>query len=713
MDTEKFSRIAESLRQYRRAELKDFETEIGSKPIDELYVDALSGDAVLNSVLSSNTTFLLGRKGTGKSTVFAKAQSILRERNDIVSIYIDVKTVCDVLDTGDKLGSDLEINGISKSAYRAHLLRKSMLGSIISELLREINENCENLTFFDRWRGLKKQYDELKHSLNDLRSRVQQAKLESHEIPVLQKISRQIKVKKQEEQSSSSNGGVKVKSNLGLDNASVGGEASSSYSDFDKTLDDTEIYNEYSDVVLKSFPFSEIIEEIQTLNKEAGLLRTVVFFDDFSELNFIDQRLFVDVVLSPLNNSSNEAVKLKIAGYPGRVYYGKIDPGKTDTISLDFSDLYEASEVQEMERSASSYAERLLVTRFNAFGCNLSDYFDVNSDSAKDEAMKLMFQASFNVPRIMGHLLHTLFLDRVSKGQKITQASIRLASKKYYENTIDKYFDRLNRYALEPFENKLDRHNQSELLRCLITEAKDVRKKIVSGDIGGGYFKELTGIPPTSHFTVSPELEDVFSSLESNFLISRYKNMRDKNGNDVIVYAFFLGLCESERMAWGYPEGRPFRHYFQQRCFEYSRAVRHFLSQNQTIRCESCLACHPMELKPSLELYKWRCPECNEGTCSVVNLAEDFRDEFEKLDKSIMLEPVELEIVNVLNDEGRRMRAGEIALLIDTTHQLVGRRTSKLRDLGLVDKDEDTADGKMKSELTERCEKTYFDTAEQ
>ena len=330
MDMEKFSRIAESLRQYRRAELKDFETEIGAKPIDELYVDALPGDAVLKSVLSSNTTFLLGRKGTGKSTVFAKAQSILREKKDIVSIYIDVKTVCDVLDTGDKIGSAQETDGISKAAYRAHLLRKSMLGRIISELLREINENCENLTFFDRWRGLKKQYDELIDSLNDLRSRVQDARLESHEIPVLQKISRQIKVKKQEEQSSSSNGAAKAKANLGLDNASVGGEVNSSYSDFDKTLDDTEIYNEYSDVVLKSFPFSEIIDEIQTLNKEAGLLRTVVFFDDFSELNFIDQRLFVDVVLSPLNNSSNEAVKLKIAGYPGRVYFGKIDPGKAE-----------------------------------------------------------------------------------------------------------------------------------------------------------------------------------------------------------------------------------------------------------------------------------------------------------------------------------------------------------------------------------------------
>lgn len=709
MDLNKFSKIAESLRQYRRAELKDFEREIGSKPIDQLYVDALPGDAVLNSVLSSNTTFLLGRKGTGKSTVFAKAQSILREQKDIISVYIDVKSLCDVLDSNEFQNDELESMGISSITYRSHLLRKAMLGRIIAEMLKEVGESCDKLTLLDRWRGVTKQYEELKTSLNEIASRVKSSKLEQHEIPVLQKITNQIRSKFQQENSQKRSEAGKVAGKVTATKVELNAGVDGSVTDFDKTLDDVEIYNEYSDMVLKSFPFSEIIQEIQTLITESGLLRLVVFFDDFSELKFIDQRLFVDVVLSPLNNSSNETVKLKIAGYPGRVYYGKIDPGKSDTISLDFSDLYEASEFQEMERSASDYAARLLSIRFDAFGVNLSDYFDFKNDEAKNELMKLMFQASFNVPRIMGHLLHTLYLDRISKNLKITQGSVKLASKKYYEGTIEKYFDRMNRYALEPFENKLDRHNQHELLSCLVDEARRVRKKIVNGDIGGSYFKPLEGQPPTSHFTVSPELEEVFSSLESNFFVSRYKKMRDKNGNDVIAYALFLGLCESERMSWGYPEGRHFRHYFQQRCFEYTRAVHQFLSRNQTIKCNFCNCCHPMELKESLELYKWRCPECSEGTCEIVNLSEDFRDEVEKLDKEIMLEPIELEIVSILNEEQRRMRAGEISALIDTTHQLVGRRTSKLQDMGLIVKDRDENDGRMKSEITERCEATYFE----
>lgn len=709
MDLEKFSKISESLRQYRRAELRDFESDIGGKPIDQLYVDALPGGAVLQAVLSSNTTFLLGRKGTGKSTVFAKAQSVLRERKNVISIYIDVKSLYDVLEAANIPDEDLGGIGISNVAYRSHMLRKIMLGKVISELLKEVSENCDKLTLLERWRGAKKQYDELKKSLAEIGNRVKSARLEKHEIPVLQKITSQLRIKQQQESSSTASVDGKYGIKLKPSQVELSAEITGSLSDFDKTLEDSDMYNEYSDVVLKSFPFGEIIDEIKTLISESGLLRLVAFFDDFSELGLVDQRLFVDVVLSPLNNSSNETVKLKVAGYPGRVYYGKIDPGKADTIGIDFSDLYEASEVQEMERTASDYAHRLLSTRFSAFGETLESYFDITSSATINDHMNMMFRASFNVPRIMGHILHICYLDKISKGEKISTASIRLASRKYYENTISKYFDRLNRYALEPFENKLDRHNQQQLLNCIVDETRSVRKRIIDKEIGGKYFDALGGNPQTSHFIVSPDLEEIFSSLESNFFLSRYKATRDKAGKKVIVYALFLGLCESERMNWGYPEGREYRNYFVQRCFEYTRAIHLYLSQNQTIKCGQCGFCHPMEKRESIELFKWRCPECMEGTCSIVNLSDDFKEEVERLNKEIMLDPVELDIITTLNDEQRKMRAGEISSLIDTTHQMVGRRTSKLQEMGLINKERDVEDGKMRSELTGRCEDTYFD----
>ena len=96
-------------------------------------------------------------------------------------------------------------------------------------------------------------------------------------------------------------------------------------------------------------------------------------------------------------------------------------------------------------------------------------------------------------------------------------------------------------------------------------------------------------------------------------------------------------------MSWGYPAGRQYRNYFVQRCFEFNRAVHEYLSSNQTIKCNKCGRCYPLEQKASLELYKWRCPECAEGQCSVVNLSDDFKEEVEKLNREIMLDPVEIE----------------------------------------------------------------------
>lgn len=700
MDPNKFSRIAESLRQYRRAELKDFDEELGGDAVTALYVDPLPNDAVLNSVLSSNTTFLLGRKGTGKSTVISRAQAELRKRQDTLSVYVDVKSLYDVYAApavNSASGEDVD-----PGVLRAHLLRKAFLGSALSELLKDIDQACEQMSLWDRWAsGAHRSYQDVRKKLSDLRLRLDAAELRAVEIPVLQSISRKYKLGEQKERG----GAAGVGAGMSMSAAGPKAQVNASMSDFERTLEDKEIYQEYSEIVLRSFPFTDLLEEVRTIITSSGLKRLVIFFDDFSELGIVDQRLFVDVILSPLNNSSGEMIKLKVAGYPGRVYYGKIDSSKVDTIALDFCDLYEDTEVQSMEKSATDYLVRLVECRFSAFGEQASDYFDEKLPF--EQHMRLLFEATFNVPRLVGALLHICFLDSISKGQRISASAIRLAARKYYESTVVQYFDRMNRFALEPFENKLDRHNQEALLKLVVGNAREVRSAIVAGKIGGTYFSGLGGSVPTSHFLVSAPLAHIFQSLESNFLLSRYKNTRDKDGKPAVVFALYYGLTESERLAWGYPPGREYRNYFVQRSFDYSAVVQGFLASNQTIRCANCGTCFPLEQQPSLELYKWRCPDCHDGTCAIVNLADDFAEEVAALNTTVMLEPVELSILEVLNDESRAMRAGEIGRLIDATHQMVGRRTSKLRDLGLVDK-QPSDDGPMRSQLSEKARALYF-----
>ena len=241
----------------------------------------------------------------------------------------------------------------------------------------------------------------------------------------------------------------------------------------------------------------------------------------------------------------------------------------------------------------------------------------------------------------------------------------------------------------------------------MVTEARTARRKIQDGSIGGTYFRDL-GNPPTSHFVVQPSLEPLFRSLEANFLITRYKDTRDKNGNPVIVYALNYGITETHRMSWGYPPGRDYRNYFVQRCFDYSRAIQEFLSQKQTIRCDNCGNCFPMEKQESFELFNWLCPECKQGSCRIVILAADFRAEYSQLVKATMLDPIELDILGVLHEEGSRMRAGEISVLLNVTYQLVGRRTAKLDEMGLVTKERSLSDNHMRSRITSRAENTYF-----
>jgi hypothetical protein len=481
LNADKFLTIAESLRRHQRADLRDYEVQLAS-PVEALYVDPLPGDAVLKTTLSRNTTFLVGRKGTGKSTVFARAQSEIRKQLDLLSIYIDVKSLYDLISANEVPMQITEVRDISEEVLRAHLLRKHFLGSIVRDIISELEGAASKLNLWNRWTGKGHKYEEAVRRVRSVGDRIATPVLTEEEIPVLRLVEAKTRAKEQarERRRDSSEGSVGV-SSLG-----PATKISSSQEDFDEALSEQEVYTKYSDAVLRSFPFASLLSEIRDLLSNVSINRLIIFLDDFSELNWLDQRLFVDVILSPLNNSSLESIKLKVAAYPGRIYYGRIDPSKVDTLYLDFSLLYKAADIQTAEQNAIDYTTRLLGRRFEAFDEDIKEYFD--SSLSLGDYMRTIFEVTLNVPRLMGYLLHQLYLDRIAKGLLVTSAAIRLAAQKYYDTVTSKYFDRMNRYALEPFDKKLDRHNQAALLRTIIEEAKLVRRGISNGELGGTYF---------------------------------------------------------------------------------------------------------------------------------------------------------------------------------------------------------------------------------
>jgi len=183
--------------------------------------------------------------------------------------------------------------------------------------------------------------------------------------------------------------------------------------------------------------------------------------------------------------------------------------------------------------------------------------------------------------------------------------------------------------------------------------------------------------------------------------------MRDKDGKDVSVYALFYGLCESERLPWGYPSGRrDDRSYFVQRCFNFNSVIHEFLAKRQTIRCSRCGAAFPMDKLKDFEFFNWKCPECDDGRCSVVRLSDEYKAEIGQLDEALMLAEVEIEILEVLSQEGSRMRAKDISSFMDVTYQLIGKRTGKLQESGLVEKEHEGSI--VRNSITQKAKDVYF-----
>jgi len=139
-----FQRAAESLKLYRRADLS--EPDQGTPLIDTLYVDPLPEQTVFHTVVRPSTTFVIGRKGTGKSTIFQRLQSELRRTRHQTSAYIDIKTVYESSQVDPQLIERLTqvTDALPPSSLERLLLYKEFLRSIISEIKSELRRRVES-----------------------------------------------------------------------------------------------------------------------------------------------------------------------------------------------------------------------------------------------------------------------------------------------------------------------------------------------------------------------------------------------------------------------------------------------------------------------------------------------------------------------------------------------------------------------------------------
>lgn len=684
-----FYKAADSLRKYRRAEVVDDET--GESLLESLYCDPLPASGLSTRLLSANTTLIIGRKGTGKSTVFQKLQHDVRKSKDRITAYVDIKTVWDSAQVDVALQE--QVSKMDHALPPAEIERILMYRTFLKNVVEEIKAELEKKLANSLWERVRNSFS----GRTDVLMAELQSFLDNYSDENFIRIIgvRATKLKTQEATSDSqqSNSGM----SLSIAPDKFGGAISSErkLGHERKRAGETE----YSDLLLNVFYPADLISKLKKVLTKAGFRHLYILVDDFSELPLEPMRVVVDVLLAPLNNLSDEFIKFKIAAYPGRIYLGSIDRTKIDEVYLDLFKLYGSGDITRLEESGIEFTRRLVMQRLEHFcSGDPSRFFEKNTE----DVFKQLFYACLCNPRILGNILVYLYDSHIASDKAIGLRAVSDASQRFYEEKVESFFQS-GRFLQETFDERSSIFSLKELLESFVFRARELRRHSSS------VFSAIQGTPPTSHFHVPTEHEPLLATLELNFFLTKYFEMTDRAGRKVAVYALNLGLCEKYSITFGRPTGeRAFRLYFVERVFDYSPQVLNYLRNNQEITCDSCSAKFEVADLEKLKFFGMRCPNCNAGRCTVINLSRKYEAELKSVSNELLLPKTELGILQTLEASGESMRAKEIAEELDCSHQLVGWRAKYLEERKLVDRTLDP-EGKRTYAITDLAKTSYFD----
>lgn len=702
-DANDFFNAVDSLKRFKRAEIKDHK----DRPmIGRLYTDLLPNNHVFKMCFSENTTFLIGRKGTGKSTIILKLESEYRKNNKYLPCYIDTKTVFESV-KGEYQKIEYLKDKIPDEHLENYLIERAFIRNILKSIGVELNLRADG--FFSKIAGImgasKKQ--QVKQKITSLLLKIDNNQvIKEIELPLITEVSTKLSKANESENGSGNNFSTSIESSASLKNVKVGGTIGSTMSTSAREKVNDGWEKSFSTTLLKVFQIKTIIEEIKIILGELEVTKLVIFLDDFSEVEEKTIKNFVNVILAPLNNWANDFICFKVAAYPNRIYYGDIDLGKVDTVELDFYNLYSNHDKSTMDSLPIEFTKRLLDQRLESF-CKLpfEAFFDTGSIS-KDEYCDLLFKVSMNVPRIIGYILYYCHQTHISLKKKITKQAIENAAENYYNKVVSKFFD-VATHSLMSFSEKASELQQKEILSLLVNRLKSVKKQISSGELSGVIYNKDRHNPFCSHFYFQQNLEHFVRTLELNFFITKYNEMVNKKGIKVSIYGLNYGLCKGQNLRWGRPEGSQARTYFIESPFDLNKEIEDFLKESKRIVCinPQCQKTYPYEELKFLTFNKMRCVEC-QYPVEIQSFSEAISNEISKIDNAKLLPKLELMILHELHKSGDKIHARDIAEELDASSQLIAKRSEKMDRKGLVSRDK--SGNLIKYSITDKAVGDYF-----
>lgn len=687
-DIKEFFKFSESLKLNQKAEFSDSK---GLSLISLVYTDLFPNNAINDKVNLPNTTIIIGRKGTGKSTIFQKSIEDQYASRTAFPIYIDIKTI---FDKATPTLDYKEDQYISNKEITKFLIYKNFLKEVIKEINKKI-ENFISSSFFSKYLSL--------DTVKILRIQDQLSKIELNLKNVFEKIDINLfeaigtELEKQTENKTTL--GIKLNKKPELN---LNADATNS----------KKIKEQFTNVFLNFLNIKELIIDNFLIIKEILEVKNLyLYLDDFSEIEMEAQSIFIDWFIAPLNNLSENFIKFKIATYRGRLYLGKIDRSKIDFIHLDFFEAYNIyKNISKSEELALDYNIRLIQNRSSQFfeKSTFYDFFEIK----KDELHELLFEISMNIPRKLGYILSYCYESNLIHDQKITKAALGNAAQRYYEEITESYFI-ANQYITRPFDDKINIASQINLLEKIIEKQRFNKQNI---SVSSSKLFEGTE-QPTSHFVVNEDFAPLLNNLELNGFVSTYNKIKDKSNISSTLFALDYGLCRKQNLVYGRPKDTEKRKYYSDSRFSLNHIIREHFNSTQVFKCINGHE-FSFELKKSLEVFDMNCPSCvKEGTITKVNLSvssEEILHKIKRIEANslINIDYDEFKILHSLSQFSPvSLPCKKLGQLTDFSYQYVAKRIPKLIELGLVevDKEKSLALNKEHYLLTAKAKETIID----
>lgn len=632
--------------------------------IESLYVDLFKNDYILRQVLDDNHTLLKGRRGTGKSTIFLRAERELEKTKNSLAVYINLQSCYE------------EVKSANSEEENQNITRYLTYKNFLNQILKRVQSRFTGIFKSEKaFTALFKEIEEGMYIDKDFKRSIE------------------ITDVKNKENNTEITGSIdnKMAAKLGV----VRGQKSADEFSSSTTLNE-----------LRIFSIHEILNKIEAIARKKNILKIYLFLDDFSELNIESQKVVVDSLIAPIISSYNSTFKIKLAAYPSRIYTGSIDATKLPSYELDFYDAFEQSSTNysEVENLAIDYLQRTLEKRLEVYTegqIGLEEIFDL-SKAKLEEYLKLLFNCSASIPRSLGFILNYAYLSSINKGLPITIDNINSASIKYYEENILADFINDARFKQSFYDDKdlLNQLAQKNLMDKIVEKMFNLKREIIEDNNKGLLKKQIfidtlkenrKGLSywlPTSHFYVNTDIEKFLKTLELYFIVNKFNEGSSRTpGKKISFYGLNYGLCLSKKIDYGRPSFRRTYDYWRQDEFNLNKFIPKVISSIEVIECENCGMIYN-ETEYSIYEKRKRCFEC--GNTNTVKKKNKFSD---KLNNKINIWSAQklpdhyIDILRVLynNSSGEPMAAYDIGLEIDRHHLSVTHAMNKLSEYKYVE----------------------------